>query len=226
MIIRNAEETRRRYQEQMGEALGSAFYTVVGHVHYLHAKWGDYIALFDQQNRVELLNKIAPAYFARLQEMFIDDIFLHISRLTDRPRMGKYEHLNMKRLIEMLDDPSVKDRVAPLLADLEHKAGAYREWRNRRIAHTEYELATGQSTDPLPPTTRAMTKEVIDAISEITNVICQHYCDSDLYFRYDEGGGASDLLYVMHDGLLMEKQREARRAAGDYRVEDYAPVDL
>jgi hypothetical protein len=61
MVIRNAAETRQRYQDHMGEELGAAFYAAVGHVHYLRAKWGDYTTLFEKQKRVELLNKVAPA---------------------------------------------------------------------------------------------------------------------------------------------------------------------
>ena len=224
MSDHDAEETRLLYEQRMGTELGRAFYTIMCEVAYLHDKWGDYIALFGTKSeRVDLLNRAAPAFFARLQDTLFDDALLHLSRLTDR-RRGT---LSMVRLVSLVPDGPLKARLTPLLAELDRKVAFCRGWRNRRIAHTDYRLATGRPIPPLPAASRAATREAIETVAGVLNAICQHYCESDLYFRYDENCGALDLVYVLHDGLRMADERNARIVAGnEYRPEDFATPNL
>jgi hypothetical protein len=80
----------------------------------------------------------------------------------------------------------------------------------------------------LPPTTRAKTREIIEAIAAVLNAICAHYCDSNHRFRYESraGTGALALLHCMDDGLKAAAQRDARIAAREYLPEDLETADL
>jgi hypothetical protein len=228
MMLKSAGEAKAEYVKAMGREIGPVFYALLCEVHYLHVKWGDYTALFDKEKRVELLNRVAPAYFARLQDMYVHDTFLHISRLTDEPKKGKHRHLTINGLVGMIKVPELGRKLRPMVANINRKAKVLRKWRDRKIAHTEYELALEQATEPLPPTTRAMTRETIEAIAAVLNAICAHYCDSDHRFRYESrpGTGALALLYCMDDGLKAARQRDARIAAREYRPEDLVTTDL
>jgi hypothetical protein len=228
MIIRSAEEAKAEYAKAMGREIGPVYFALLCEVHLLHVKWGDYTALFDKVKRVELLNQVACAYFARLQDIYVHDTFLHISRLTDEPKKRGYRHLTISGLVGMIKVPELRRKLRPMVADMNRKAKALRAWRDRRIAHTEYELALGLATEPLPPTTRAMTREGIEAIAAVLNAICAHYCDSDHRFHYESrpGTGALALLHCMDDGLKAARQRDARIAAREYRPEDLETADL
>jgi hypothetical protein len=228
MTLRSAEEAKADYVKVMGRELGSVFYVLLCEVHYLHVKWGDYLALFDKEKRVQLLNQVAPAYFARLQDICVHDTFLHISRLTDEPNKRGYRHLTINGLVALIKVPELRRQLRPLVRDMNRRAKALRNWRDRKIAHTEYELALGLATEPLPPTTRAMTRESIESIAAVLNAVGGHYCNSDHRFRYESrpGTGALALLYCMDDGLKAARERDARIAAYEYRTEDLETVDI
>lgn len=228
MTLRSAEEAKAEYVKSMGHEVGPVFYALLCEVHYLHVKWGDYLALFDKKNRVQLLNQAAPAYFARLQDICVHDAFLHISRLTDEPKKRGYRHLTINGLVAMIDVPILRRQLRPLVRNMNRKAKALRAWRDRKIAHTEQELALGLVTEPLPPTTRAMTREAINAIAAVLNAVGAHYGDSDHRFRYESrpGTGALALLYCIDDGLKASRERDARIAAHEYRREDLETADI
>jgi hypothetical protein len=228
MILRSAEEAKAEYVKSMGREIGPVFYALVCEVHYLHVKWGDYTALFDKEKRVQLLNQVAPAYFARLQDIYVHDTFLHISRLTDQPKNGKHRHLTINGLVALIDVPELRRTLRPMVKHMNRMAKALRNWRDRKIAHTEYELALGQATEPLPPTTRARTRETIEAIAAVLNAVSAHYCDGDHRFRYESrpGTGALALLDCMDDGLKAARERDARIESRDYRPEDLEAADI
>jgi AbiU2 len=228
MMLTSAQEAKAEYVKAMGREIGPVFHALVCEVHHLHVKWGDYTALFDKEKRVALLNQVAPAYFARLQDMYVHDTFLHISRLTDEPKNGKYRHLTINGLVAMIDVRELRRKLSPMVKDMNRMAKVLRKWRDRKIAHTEYELALGHATEPLPPTTRAKTRETIEAIAAVLNAICAHYCDSNHRFRYESraGTGALALLHCMDDGLKAAAQRDARIAAREYLPEDLETADL
>jgi hypothetical protein len=160
--------------------------------------------------------------------MYIHDTFLHISRLTDEPKKGKYHHLTISSLVGMIEVRELRRELRPLVADMNRKVKPLRAWRDRRIAHTEYELALGQEIEPLPPTTRAMTRSAIEAIAAVLKVVHRYFCRNDLGFRYESrpGIGALALLHCMDDGLKAAVQRDARIAAREHRSEDLEPVGL
>jgi hypothetical protein len=226
MINDDVEKEQSRYREAMGHDLGNAFYAIVGQTRYLRAKWADYLTLFDTESRVQMLNQTAAPFFARLQDTFIDDLFIHITRLTDGPRWGAKERLSLARLVEMVN-ADLRSQLAPAMSELVEMASPYRDWRNRRIAHADYELAIGaKSAEPLAPTSRDATRGVISRIESILREIGLYYFDTHYHFGDDESMPALDLLHVLHDGLVMEDRRRERRKTGVFLPEDHAAVDI
>jgi hypothetical protein len=49
-----------------------------------------YLELFGTKpERLDLLNRSAPGFFRIVQDTFLDDAFLHLSRSTEKPNFGK-----------------------------------------------------------------------------------------------------------------------------------------
>jgi hypothetical protein len=58
-----------------------------------------------------------------------------------------------------------------LIETAAQKAAFARDWRNRRIAHRDLNVALQQSSTPLAPATRAGVRECLAAIAAVLNVI-------------------------------------------------------
>ena len=96
-----------------------------------------------------------------------------------------------------------------------------RDWRNRHIAHRDLARAISEHAEPLMPASRAMVKEVLEALSNLLNAVAQHYLDTTTFF--DAGtysGDAQSLLYVLDDGISAEKARSERFQCGNPTPDD------
>jgi hypothetical protein len=51
---------------------------------------------------VDPLNRIAPGFFAFVQELLAHNIILSIARLTDKPEIGGRENATLSRLVQEL----------------------------------------------------------------------------------------------------------------------------
>ena len=220
------DQAKKRYQDHMGAEAGAAFYHVVGEVAGLHAKWGDYTGLFGKPNRVDLLNEAAPDFFGRLQYTLLDDVMLHLARLTDKPATGKKSNLSIKGLVRLLPDKDHREALDSQIGVMDRRVEACRDRRDRRLAHNDYPLAVGTSPLPLLPASRASIREAIDSVTEVVNAISVHYLDAEMAYDFDEIP-ATDLLYVLYEGVRAAEGRKARLAAGEFvPPSDFPPNGL
>ena len=59
---------------------------------WLRRKWSEFQELYGKgQERIDVLNAAASNFFYLLQQVFFENAMLHLSRLTDRPRMAGHE---------------------------------------------------------------------------------------------------------------------------------------
>ena len=71
----------------------------------LLSRWDMFLQLYDKgPKRIELLNKIASTFFYELHFLFINDMMLSISRLTDPPESLGRKNLTISRLINTLKE--------------------------------------------------------------------------------------------------------------------------
>lgn len=221
MVDRTSDETKAAYQQAMGPELGKVFHAIVAEVAYLNSKWADYLTLYDSKARVDLLNKAAPSFFGRHQQMCVEDMFLHIARLTDKPFTGKKANLTVSQLVGLATDPRFAHRLQALLVIAEEKAEFCRDWRNRKIAHNDFDLALGRAAVPLAPTQRFMTREAIEAINSVICTMSQLYNDATMVFDDKRDSSAVDVIYVLYDGVQREELRKKRIAKGQFLAEDF-----
>ena len=146
----SAEEVKEGHIAAMGPSLGPLYHELWNECAWLHMKWHQYVELFGTSpKRIDLLNGAASMFFRIVQDTLWDDTLLHLARLTDRPETGRKPNLTVKRFPALVDDPDVRNEVEGLVNRADEKTAFARDWRNRRIAHRDLQLALGGGAEPL-----------------------------------------------------------------------------
>ena len=132
------EEVRQEYVRHMGSELGELFYELFNDLSWLHMKWKQYRDLFGTNaERIELLNSAAPLFVGILQRVILDDVILHLARLTDWPKSSGRDNLTVRRLPDLIGDEALRDHAESALSRVMATCVSARKWRNRRIAHSD-----------------------------------------------------------------------------------------
>jgi hypothetical protein len=222
-----AEEARKRNIEKMGQELGDLYSALWQETVQLHRRWSEYTELFGSKpSRVELLNNAAGTFFRYVQDSFWEGTLMHIARLTDPPVSAGKTNLTIKSLPGLVD-AKWKPDVEQLVEEAVGQAAFARDWRNRLLAHLDLDLRLDKSATPLADASLKQARLAIDSIAHVLNEVEADYLDSTT--AYDLGGplhGAVSLLYVLHDGVAVAKEREERLARGEFSKADFQHPDL
>lgn len=225
---RTAEESKAHYIEKMGEALGSVYYCLWQELVWLFSKWNEYKTLYGTKpSRIELLNNAAPHFFRVVQDSLWEDTILHIARLTDPPKsMGK-GNLSVQQFPGLVSDPKLSAELERLL-DLAKQASEFcRDWRNRRLAHRDLDLALGDTAVALKSGSREKVDKALAALVDVLDVVSTHYLDSSTMFDMGaNNGGGESLLRTIYDGLKAEESRRDRLREDKILPEDLNRPDL
>jgi len=88
---------------------------------WLHGRWEIYADLYGASpERIGLLNRTAPTFFATLQGIWLNDVQLTLSKLADPAATFKRPNLTLETLLQgvsELPDPQLATKLRPLLAD-------------------------------------------------------------------------------------------------------------
>src|SRR6266850_7702074 len=96
---KSAEQLLAQHIRDMGEELGRIYNALSNELTWLHVKWNLYRQLYAKsQKRLDLLNQAAGNFFGVLQRTLMDDVLVHLGRLTDSPRIAGRENLTIRRL--------------------------------------------------------------------------------------------------------------------------------
>ena len=230
MIYKIPDETKAGYIEKMGAALGTQYAALWQEVASLYIKWGEFVELFGtKSSRVDLLNQAAPAFFRMVQDLLLQEIFLHIARITDpSASMGRKDRQNLtiQNLPELIEDIVTRKAVTALVEAATKKTNFARDWRNRHIAHRDLDLATSESATPLAAASMEQVTNALSAIAKALNELSIRMLQSDNHFDHIPViGGAVPLLHVLFLGINATVARQQRLAAGIYSEDDF-PHDL
>jgi hypothetical protein len=218
MSHRTAEETKEANIAAMGASLGAIYSELWQEVAWIHQRWSQYVALFGTNSeRIDLLNRAAPSLFRTVQDTLLEAVLLHLARLTDPSKSV----LSLHRLPKLTAGTPIRNEVRDRVNAAIIATDFARDWRNRKLAHTNLQLALGGHAQALAPAPRAAVKSGLQAVVEVLNTLSAHYFDSTTGFHLaDEGGDAVGLLYVIRDGLRYEEQRMERLRQGFFSPED------
>lgn len=219
-----AEEVQQEYVVAMGPELGNVFFELRNECIILHWKWEEFVALFGTKpERIELLSKAAKSFFRVVQDTFWEGVLLGIARLTDPANTGKKDNLTLLRLrglVAMRIQPEVERLITDCLTEAEFA----RNWRNRRIAHSDLTLALkDQSARPLASANRLSVQEALAAFVRLLNAVEVHYTKGETMYELHPLGNAGSLLYVLRGGVKAKTDRIKRLKSGDFGPDDFGP---
>lgn len=73
------------------------FYALYNEVAWLHVRWREFTELFGlKPERVDVLNQTAGAFFRLVQDAMWEETLLHLSRITDKPKVGGKDTLTLQ----------------------------------------------------------------------------------------------------------------------------------
>jgi hypothetical protein len=227
MTTRTADEAKQDYIAAMGEPLGALFHSLWQELAWLYRKWDNYAQLYGSKaSRVDLLNQSAPGFFRVAQDALWEAILLHIARLTDPPKSVGKPNLTMQRLHQMVSDATLSQEVKALTGKAIDAANFCRDWRNRRIAHSDLSLALDLHPIPLTPASQQQVAVALSCLVDVLNAVTRHYMGTTSVFDMGWERDVGSLLYVLDDGLRAEVERQTRLERGEIRDDDWRPRDL
>jgi AbiU2 len=203
MTTPKADDYKARFVSAMGEPLGEQFHALWLDVTWLHIKWSQFVEIFGTDAaRITLLNRAAGSFFRIVEGIFLNDVMLNLTRLTDPSRSVKKPNLTILNFPGLIPDPETKATVLSLVEDAERSTKFARDWRKRHIAHRDLDRALNPQAHPLEPATRDDVAEALSAISEVMYAVRRAYMGASPCFQAGHTiGGAIDLLKVLEDGV-------------------------
>jgi hypothetical protein len=231
MTNQTAAEAKDECIAKMGEPLGTQYAELWQELAQLHMTWSEFVELFGKKkSRIELLNNAAPYFFRMVQDRLWEAVCLHIARLTDPSNsLGRKDRSNLtiQNLPDLIDDATLKAEVKKRCEAAIAVTAFARDWRNRRIAHRDLDLAMGTSATPLPDVPLKEVNDALGSFEAVLNALAGHFFKSETRFGLAAiHNGALHLLYLMDDGLTAQKERDERVKAGDYSQKNFPVRDL
>ena len=150
-----------------------------------------------------------------IQTIFFEAVQLGVCRLTDPARQAKSKNLTIRALPGFVDE-KLRPEILRLVSDAKKTADSARDWRNRKISHSDFDLKA-ESARPLKPTSRILTTEAIARIHAVLNKIAGWYCDTTLTLTQIGDDDAISFLLHLDAGQRMRMQEAEERERGDYR---------
>ena len=154
---RNASERREDLQEKLGSEFGVAYHELHDRVLYSRIKLGEYNYLYRDTFIVGLMNKFAPLMFFVYQNVLLDSIVLDVTCLIEPARIGKNKNLSLfslKNFVFSEEESCVKpltkegQRIfCSRLGVAEEKGQRLKKYRNKYVAHTDYNSAIEVNDD-------------------------------------------------------------------------------
>ena len=213
MTITSAEH-RAALERRMGPDFTRLFLELDGECDWLRHKWAEFDELFGRGPEwVELLNRVASSFFYVINQVLFENIMLHLSRLTDPPESMGRANLTVMTLSELVTEPPLKKRVEEMSSEARSNCQFARDWRNKRLAHTDLSAFRGELAVPLPKVTAESIKTALASLRAIFTAVEEHCGLPPTAFAGDPWG-ARPLVYHLEravQAIDSDKSRENLR---------------
>jgi hypothetical protein len=213
-LHKSAEEVQKEIQNKLGEVFGHDYRAV--EVEYLNIRtaWRFYRTLFGTNaERVDFLNEISGIFFVTIEAALFEKVMLGLCRLLDPATTGRgkgaKENLTFFTLEKHIHVTELKEAYQEKLENCVTLAEFARDWRNKRIAHADYLVASGKVD--LQTASRAKLQKLIDEVGELVQFLHINLLEADLML--DPILPPSDeyqFLGVLYEGLQSRDRRLAR----------------
>jgi hypothetical protein len=191
---RSSAEVKAEFVASFPPKTGELAYELSSSITFLHLKWKLFRALFGtSQERINLLNQTAPAFFAFVGQIMFNDVVLAITRLTDRKRKTAC----LAQLITLLAPHVGMAELAgwrSQLALLNAAVEPLRETRNRYLAHDELPTALNSNPRPMPGVSRAQVETMLKRIRGLFESIEEKFRGSHTPHESVDAQGGEQLI--------------------------------
>lgn len=227
MTYKSADEIKRDNITAMGKQLGEQYSSLWQEAAFVSYKWAEYVELFGtKSSRIDLLNEAAGHLFGILQQQMWDDVLMHIARLTDPPATGKRQNLTLKNLPHLVDSAKLTTKITSLLRELDKETDFCREWRNKKIAHNDLEIALEEAKLHQNGSRNNVSRS-LQIIVETLNAVSEQYLNAETALDvFSPPGGAPDLLRIIFAGMKEERDRNTRIESGTATSADFEYPDV
>ena len=157
---------------------------------WAHGRWLLFRQLFADEHgeRIPLLNQTSPMMFNVILYAMLDDLTLFLCKVTDRPQMMGRQNMVVEQLVLAVAEDyttavganvapgpvdrlrDLRDRLRASIDSASQVVGPLREYRNKIIAHWDWDLAQGTNVAPLPDRSRDLVERSLRAVAAVLNV--------------------------------------------------------
>lgn len=162
-----------QYEHILGREFSMIFHGLNNDWASALVRYHEFQELFCDPARVNLLNAIGGGLFRDVQQMSWSDLILRLTRLTDPPKSVGKDNLTVQRMPDLCKDPDLRKEVRSLVREAVDATGFARDWRNRRIGHTDLIRAIDPRAKPLAKANLRRAKAALDAVHAVLNTISE-----------------------------------------------------
>jgi hypothetical protein len=176
----------------------------------LNVRWQMFDELYSEAENYEVLNRTGANFWGTLHNTLVDDIMMAISRYLDPAKMGKNDNFSLAAIIALPEVAAFRDDLQKRLdaINLIWSRGV-KDWRHKRLSHSDMATTLGNNTLPTVPFTEI--KELVDGITSFAREITHQVLHFDQSFRCSITGWVPQVLRYLKLGV--EKTDENRLKA-------------
>lgn len=188
-----SKEIKQKCLDLFGHSLGPVVYAIDQEVVWMCAKWQQHRILFDDAV-IPLLRNTARDFFMIVNIVFVYDVILSLTRLTDPYEQGKHHNLSLYSLVEALEDKSIQKELETRIARAKKQTQFARDWRNMHIAHRIYPNFNDPEFDPLPELKLELIDVAIEAICDVLVFLYREKMNTRMVFEGVINGDDAEAL--------------------------------
>jgi hypothetical protein len=186
-------------------------------VSLLYQRWTTFTSFYSDQETVSVLEWAAGGFFALLQRVLLDDLYLGIARLADPPSTGAQNNLVLRSLLLHIPPTELplRDKCDAAIADFEEKAQFARPVRHKRLAHRDEAVATGASSVLDYLVSREDIESALRSAASVLNKVDSHYEDrTTMYSEFIHLKGADTLIARLKRAKELDDKYFKEKLAG------------
>lgn len=216
-------DVKTHFVKVFGPKLGAKYHALRYQVILAHMNWVMLIELTKSQERRSLLESTGRYFFVQAHSVFMNEVILGLSRLTDKAQQGAHDNLSLMALLADICDPCLKSRIKKLIEKAEAKIEPLKIHRDKRIAHFDLNVAIDPNVT-LPPIDDASVEEALAAVGKVLEQLRDEYTGHSTIQKWVPVDAVPDiehLLFYLEAGLsegksYAKKRLERRQKRGQF----------
>ncbi|AWZ20148.1 Hypothetical protein RAK1035_1437 [Roseovarius sp. AK1035] len=209
MTAQSAKEVEQARIDSLGPDFGPLFRHIETDLYSLRTLWRIYVSFFGtSKERVELLNKTSGLTAFVLEKTLFESALMALCRMTDPPnaRGGKNTNTTIRRFSSFLTDHAAKESLENLITDAVEAVRFARSWRDKKIAHSDYDVRVKQAT--LDHASQRKVSDAIDAIAAVVRWVGHECLNTDLVTHPIHRRSNDEVQFIKHIFLGQLKENE------------------